>query len=159
MHLMTLSALIIPAFLCFVSKHNLVKQKCQKNCLQNRKSSIPLDSLQGLSEMSPKWRMAVISSQRTASSLSLFFSKLNKSPQGSSVIFCVAVEGDLSFSDKGLVLVNVRFHPQPAIYEKWWHCVCTLPSYTTECRELHNKKIHCVRAVNFYPEDDVQTQD
>lgn len=86
------------------------------------------------------------------------FSELNKSAQGSSVILCVAVEGDLSFSDKGSVLVNVRFHPRLGIYENWWHCVCSPPSYTTECKGLHNKTIHCVHAINLYPEDVVQTQ-
>lgn len=136
-----------------------MKQKRHKNSLKNRKSSIPWDSLQGLSETSPKWRMAAISSQRTASSLSLFFSELDKSAQGSSVILCVAVEGDLSFSDKGLVLVNVRFHPRPGIYGNGWHCVCSLPSYTTECKGLHNKTIHCVHAINFYPEDVSRTLD
>lgn len=57
----------------FVSKHQIMNQKCQKLHLKNRKSSIPWVSLPGLSETSPKWRMAAISSQRTASSLSLFF--------------------------------------------------------------------------------------
>lgn len=85
------------------------------------------------------------------------FSELNKSAQGSSVILCVAVEGDLSFSDKGLVLVNVRFHPLPRIYEIWWHCVCSLPSYTTERKGLNNKTIHCVNAINSYPEYVVRT--
>lgn len=77
------------------------------------------------------------------------FSELNKSAQGSSVILCVAVEGDLSFSDKSSVLVNVPFHPRLGIYENWWHCVCSLPSYTTKCKGLHNKTIHCVHTINF----------
>lgn len=79
------------------------------------------------------------------------FSELNKSAQGSSVILCVAAGGDLSVSDKGSVLVNVGFHPRRGIYENWWHCVCSLPSYTTECKGLHNKTIHCVHTINFYP--------
>lgn len=87
------------------------------------------------------------------------FSELDKSAQGSSVILCVAVEGDLSFSDKSLVLVNVRFHPRPGIYGNGWHCVCSLPSYTTECKGLHNKTIRCVHAINFYPEDVSRTLD
>lgn len=87
------------------------------------------------------------------------FSELDKSAQGSSVILCVAVEGDLSFSDKGLVLVNVRFYPRPGIYGNGWHCVCSLPSYTTECKGLHNMTIHCVHAINFYPEDVSRTLD
>lgn len=87
------------------------------------------------------------------------FSEPDKSAQGSSVILCVAVEGDLSFSDKGSVLVNVRFHPRLGIYENWWHCVCSLPGYTTECKGLHNKTIHCAHAINFHPEDVVHTHD
>lgn len=65
------------------------------------------------------------------------FSELDKSAQGSSVILCVAVERDLSFSDKGSVLVNVHSHPRLGIYENRWHCVCSLPSCTAECKGLH----------------------
>lgn len=159
MHLMTFSSLIIPAFTSVLSQNTILWSRNARRIVLKTESSIPLDSLQGLSEMSPKWRMAVISSQRTASSLSLFFlSSINqlKVPQWSSVW---QWRGNLSFSDKGSVLVNVRFHPRPAIYEKWWHCVCSLPSYTTECKWLHNKTVHCVHAVNFHPGEVVQTQD
>lgn len=45
------------------------------------------------------------------------FSELDKSAQGSSVMLSVAVGGDLSLSHKGPVLVNVRFHPLPGIYD------------------------------------------
>lgn len=59
-----------------------------KIVLKTEKSSIPWDSLQGLSETSPKWRMAAIYNQRTASStLPVFLSEINqlKVPQWSSV--------------------------------------------------------------------------
>lgn len=87
-HLRTLSSFSYLLFFAIVYKHHLLKQNCHKSCLKNRKSSFSLDSLQGLSETSPKWRMAAISSQRTAFSLSPFFlSSINqlKVPQWSSV--------------------------------------------------------------------------
>ncbi len=77
------------------------------------------------------------------------FSELDKSVQGSSVIVCVAVEGDLSFSDKGSVLVNAHSHPRLGIYENWWHCVCRVPCYTAESKGLHDNTMHAFMLLCF----------
>lgn len=80
------------------------------------------------------------------------FSELDKSAQGSSVILCVAAEGDLSFSDKGLRPPQRSLLPSPGIYVNGRHCERGLPGYATERKGPHNQRIESA-AFHFQPED------